>query len=324
MIVAAAMCVSSCGAVYDDEPYCNQGLSVRFVYDYNMEFANAFPSQVHCLTVFVYDAEGRYVRTVTETDPARLSDENWRMPIDLPEGTYSLLAYGGMACADASFSFTEEPSAGSPRTDMGVALKPECLTTPQNLHPLFYGNLEVASVGWNDTDYIEVTVKMMKDTNNFRILLQNADGTPVHSDDYIFAITDNNTLFDWQNNLLPAPEVTYDPWDFGDIDGGQTEEGTLSVLAYAEFATSRLVTGSAAKLTITRKSDGRTVLSIPLIRYLLMLKSQEFGYMGSQEFLDRESRWNMIFFLDSTTGGWITTSIVINDWVVRINDIGDL
>ncbi len=50
-----------------------------------------------------------------------------------------------------------------------------------------------------------------------------------------------------------------------------------------------------------------------------MLKSQEFADMESQEFLDRESRWKMVFFLDEGNT-WINTQIVINDWVVRIND----
>ncbi|WP_301747670.1 FimB/Mfa2 family fimbrial subunit, partial [uncultured Duncaniella sp.] len=58
---------------------------------------------------------------------------------------------------------------------------------------------------------------------------------------------------------------------------------------------------------------------IPLVNYLLMLKSQEFADMESQEFLDRESRWKMVFFLDEGNT-WINTQIVINDWVVRIND----
>ena len=44
--------------------------------------------------------------------------------------------------------------------------------------------------------------------------------------------------------------------------------------------------------------------------------------MAPQEFLDRESRWNMILFLNE--GNWITTTIVINGWVVRINNIEGL
>ena len=32
--------------IYNDLALCDEGLRLRFVYDYNMEFANAFPWQV--------------------------------------------------------------------------------------------------------------------------------------------------------------------------------------------------------------------------------------------------------------------------------------
>ena len=79
---------------------------------------------------------------------------------------------------------------------------------------------------------------------------------------------------------------------------------------------------SDARLTIKCRSDGREVLSIPLITYLQLLRSQEYADMAPQEFLDRESRWNLILFLNE--GNWITTTIVINGWVVRINNIEGL
>ena len=97
------------------------------------------------------------------------------------------------------------------------------------------------------------------------------------------------------------------------------DNGDEALLAFAEFSTSRLMQSHDARLVISRRSDMKTIVDIPLINYLLMLKSQEFATMGSQEFLDRESRWNMVFFLDNT-GSWIRTYIKINDWVVRINN----
>ena len=80
-----------------------------------------------------------------------------------------------------------------------------------------------------------------------------------------------------------------------------------------------MVAGNHPRLTITRNSDGAQVLSIPLNEYLLLLKSDHFDKMGDQEFLDRESNWSLIFFLDDNHT-WIRTHIVVNDWIVRIND----
>ena len=74
------------------------------------------------------------------------------------------------------------------------------------------------------------------------------------------------------------------------------------------------------RLEITSRKTGNKVLSIPLVSYLLLLKSEQFSWMSSQEYLDRENRWSMIFFLDKGDHWW-AVSIVINGWTVRINDI---
>ena len=118
----AFLALTGCNAILDDEPEpCPVGLEIRFVYDYNLERANAFPAQVDCLTLHIYDAEGKYVTTRTETSSV-LSDENYRMAIDLPEGEYRLVAYGGAECGKASFSHTAIPASGSKDTELGMKL----------------------------------------------------------------------------------------------------------------------------------------------------------------------------------------------------------
>ncbi|WP_305302329.1 FimB/Mfa2 family fimbrial subunit, partial [Paramuribaculum intestinale] len=123
-IAAPAAMVTSCdSAIYDDLEPCRVGAELRFVFDYNMEFANAFPSQVDCLTLYIYDGNGNYVATRTETSEV-LADENWRMVIDLPAGDYHLIAYGGTACEEAAYT-TATPQAGHHYTAMGHEMKAE-------------------------------------------------------------------------------------------------------------------------------------------------------------------------------------------------------
>ena len=125
---AALVGLSGCqSAIYDDLDPCPEGVVLRFVYDYNMEFANAFPSQVDCLTLLVYDAAGRLVETRTETSSV-LADENYRMTLDLPAATYHFVAYGGMACPESTFHFVSQPAAGSQLHDLSVAMTPTAWT----------------------------------------------------------------------------------------------------------------------------------------------------------------------------------------------------
>ena len=224
-----------------------------------------------------------------------------------------------MECGDASFRFNADPSSRNLQ-GLQTAIAGDCLTAPvgTRLHSLFYGRLTM-EIPAESTDYTEGTVEMMKDTNNIRLLLQNLSGEPVDGDDFVFSVTDDNTVLDSDNMPVAGNSHTYSPWASGQVSAGVLDNGDEALLAFAEFSTSRLMQSHDARLVISRRSDMKTIVDIPLINYLLMLKSQEFATMGSQEFLDRESRWNMVFFLDNT-GSWIRTYIKINDWVVRINN----
>ena len=84
-IVLAALSLSSCESIYEDLAPCSHGVSLRFVYDYNMEYANAFPKKVDCLTLLIYDSGGNYVGMRTVTGP-ELQDETYRMQLDLEPG----------------------------------------------------------------------------------------------------------------------------------------------------------------------------------------------------------------------------------------------
>ena len=318
LFAGSALSFSSCDRIHEDLQPCPQGVRLRFVYDYNMEFANAFPSQVDCLTVLFYDNDGNYVTTQTNAT-SDLADENWRMTVDLAPGTYNVLAYGGMECEQSSFSFTSQPS--SIRMDqLQVELNSSSLTEPIGtyLHPLFYGRTEV-SVEQSDLEYKDYTVYMMKDTNNLRIMLQQVDGTAIDEADFDFKIVDDNTLMAWNNDVIKTQNVEYFPWTRGNASPGElTEDRGDATVAWAELSFPRLVTTNSPRLVITRKEDGYKVIDIPLNNYLLLMKSEVYSEMPSQEFLDRESRWKMLFFLRN--GYWLQTKIEINDWIVRINN----
>ncbi len=318
MAVPAIAGLTSCNAFNEDLEECPRGLRLRFIYDYNMEFANAFPSQVDCLTLLIYNEEGQYVGTHTASRP-ELADENYRMTVDLPEGHYHLLAYGGMDCDQASFHFVETPAQGTLWQNVEVEMNSGYVNQPEGreLHPLFYGALD-AEVEDTDTEYREETVPMMKDTNNLRVLLQHIDGTPVDCELFDFSLTDDNTLMNYLNQPMPTAPVVYSPWTRGQASAGLNPDGSEAILAYAEFSFARLVTQNSPTLRVSLREDNTEVLQLPLINYLALLKSDHYASMTTQEYLDRESRWSMIFFLDEKNN-WVRTHIVINDWIVRIN-----
>ena len=251
MVCAFLMLVSlsSCEKIYDDLEACPHGVSLRFVYDYNMAYANAFPKKVDCLTLYVYDSEDNYVATHVVTADSLLKDEGWRMQLELPEGSYHFVAYGGI---------------------------------------------------------------VLQDVNSEQ---------PVYGKDFTFSITDDNTLFGENNDLIANGKVTYVPWAQGNTFIGVDNAGRDVVGAYAELSVSRLMTKNSPVLLIRSKETGEHVIDIPLLKYLMLYRSDLYAQMGTQEFLDRQSEWSMLFLLDSEKR-WVQTYIKINDWTVRLNETG--
>lgn len=325
--LGAVCAFSSCGMINDDLEECNQGARLRFVYDYNLEYANAFPSQVDCLTLLIYDEDGAYVGSRTASAPV-ISDENYRMNIDLEPGSYHFVAYGGMDCDKSSFHFRDastgtrsEVRVPDSLRNLEVAMNADCITAPvgTNLHKLFYGALDL-TVPEGALDYTEGTVKMIRDTNDLRIVLQQVNGEDVPDSAFTYRVTADNTLLDYKNDVVPVGDTTFYPWTRGQIRVGENQYGSETVVAFAQFSLSRMVVGAQSRLTINEVRDGREVLSIPLIPYMLALRNQQYEYMEPQEYLDRDNSWEMIFFLDSQWR-WVKVEIIVNGWRVKINDI---
>lgn len=344
------MCLwmTSCSGVFDDLEECPRGVTMRFVFDYNLEFANAFPSQVDCLSVFIFDKDGNFVTRHTETSDV-LADEDWRLTLDLPAGEYRAVAYGGMECDMSSFSHSRDISDIRKLEDLEVRINDihigEESGRPQKpLHDLFHGAIDfTVNAG---TTYDKVTLKMMRDTNHIRLVLQHLDNTPVDDKDFRFEIIDDNVFFNHNNDVVPSRTVTYTPWVTGTAHAGlngiptddpATRDAVVNQdpvqVAYAEMSVSRLIHKSefiwtqrdgksqrGPRLRIISKENGRTVADLPLNNYLLLLKSENLGNMGNQEFLDRAYRFNLVFFLDHDNA-WIRMNIIVDDWTVRIDNI---
>lgn len=315
-LVLAIGCLS-CNTIWTDQSHCPKGVSLAFNYSYNMEYVNSFTTKVHCLSVYVFDERGQFVDLYEETSDV-LSKDDYRMELDLDAGRYTLLAFGGIACPDNSFDITSyQTKSSSNIDDMLVTLRHQNAESDKSLHNLFYGALDVEVPDIND--YVRDTLYMMKNTNNIRLVLQQVNGKSLSSDQFAFSITDRNTRTDKLNNVVSKDDITYRPWAKGEALVGTAEDGETPIsVAYAELSTNRLTVGTSPKLRVQEVETGEDIINIPLNNYLLLLKSELYSDMGAQEFLDRESEWSLVFFLDDNLR-WVNTRIIINDWVVRIN-----
>lgn len=313
-----AMASSSC--IYEDEVPC--ACDVRFVYDYNMEFADAFPLQVNDVRLFVFDTEGRFV-TALEDRGDRLGN-GYRMQLDLQPGTYQLIAWAGQNQSEtpldecyrmAPDGLTRTADVAT-REDIRMSLDCRGASHDQPLADLWHGMVSEFTVTGEGP--AQATLGLVKNVNRFRILLQSHDGTPLQADDYTISLRAANHQMEYDNSLLPCQAIDYQPYvkqtayiandtqtrngDDGNTsdDTGNTNSGNGISALVAELATLRLVDGQETRFIVRNERTGQDLFNIDLLRYLDLMRLDQYSSMSLQEYLDRENTWQVILLLGNT------------------------
>ena len=212
----------------------------------------------------------------------------------------------------------------------------------EDLDRLYHGYLPNQTFGDTEGTYTYV-VPLVKNTNNVRVVLQQTSGERLDEKRFSFRITAENGRMDWDNQLLPDEPVTYHAWHKQSATAGTAlpdlPDAVTSVNAViAELTTARLMvrdksatvraeTGTnppqlqpeelpeerKMRLTVRDNDTGKTVLSIPLVDYALLVKGEYRRDMDEQEFLDRMDEYNIVCVLGEGMR-WVSMSINIHSW----------
>ena len=290
----------SCTSIDETLPECR--LYVRFRYDYNMEFSDAFASQVNRVDVFVFDKDGTFIMKKSEQGET-LGGGSYRMPLPLPAGEYRIAAWAGMS---DDFEMPEPVAGKTTLEELTVRMKrEESLVHNKALNPLWYGGVQ--AVSFTGRQEQTETVSLIKDTNKFRFILQKSGpGEELDINDCLFEIRADNGYYDWNNDLLDDDMISYRPYYLEKVE---------DVGIVVEMNTMRLLEHKKVYLTLTRKSDGKELMKIDLIPYLLLTKMEGHN-IPAQEYLDRQSEYAIVFFYNPELLNFLSTKIVINGWTI--------
>lgn len=329
LLATVGLTMTSCDSILgEDDVDCSVEYRVKFKYDKNMKFADAFANEVKSVTLYAFDEEGKFVYQRTEQGDI-LAADGYTMPVEVAPGDYNLVTWGGLE-GEGSFSVPVLTQGVSTMDDLNCKMNRQYLSrandgsayVDKDLAPLFHGQVKKQSFGRAASQQV-ITIPLTKNTNNVRIVLQHLSGEAVDVSKFTFTIEDENGLMNYDNNLLDDEELTYYAWrtDSGTADmNSQGSRATTSVsVAIAELTVGRLVIENNPVLTIAN-DKGEKVLSIPLIDYALMVKGYYNREMTDQEYLDRQDEYNMTFFLDENDR-WVSSSIIINSWKVVLSDV---
>ncbi len=326
--MALLLSSSACSLMHDDYADCRQELRVNFVYDMNMKFADAFKGQVKNVTLHAYDADGNLALEKTESSDAILARGGY-MTLDVKPGNYRLevWAEGEQRQAD-SYVYGKPSANASTISALDCRINRSSRYLDHDLTALYHG-LTDADLSLNGYGVKTATVRLTKDTNNVRVVIQNASGKRLNADDFSFFIDDDNSWLAFDNSPLKEDSITYTPWSQYDGTAGGTEENvamkdaekatTQMSAVVAEMTVNRLFTSKQPRLRVRNNTNGKTVFSIPLIDYALLVKGNYNRSMSNQEYLDRQDEYNFIFFVDDNLN-WLSASIVVNSWRIVLQN----
>lgn len=334
---ALTLLATGCDSViYDYEGDCDPHHKVRFIYDHNLKFTDAFPAEVNQVTLYLLDPNtGNVVWARHDASPF-VSQPGYLMDIDVAPGTYRMVAWGGDGHR-SHFSIDESalsvPGLDNPLRCHLVAkddtpYDDDLHHTSHPLDGLYHGMVTVEEFTDRQGTHIH-EVKMMKNTNDFHIVLQHINGKQVKPDDFRISIEAGNGHLEHDNTpVKDAGRISYHPWFTAEISAGvEKPDGSIefgdsrgiinAAAALADLRTSRLMLGDNQMLKIYRK-DGGKVFEMPLTDFCLAMKGKH-REMDNQEYLDRQDDYNMVFFVDDDHE-WVDTYIYINSWRVILQN----
>lgn len=338
-VCMASVCLSalpSCDRwFYEEEGDCSVYYRLKFRYDMNLKWADAFANEVTSIHLYAFDKSGVLAWQKAEQIVPGTA-ENYSMLLDLPAGDYKLLAWCGLQNdgeQDESFSVPEARVGETRMEQLQCALNRQHdesgAYSNEHLYRLFHGVLDVSLPVNDDGGSYEYIMSLIKNTNHIRVILQHLSGVDVNKDDFIFRIDDENGLMAYDNELLEDENINYRPWDVQNVEAGIGMDGNRAVSnvkgLVADFTVGRLIETHRKKMILAIDTkDGKKVARIPVMDYALMGKEyyeKEYRYpMNERQFLDRLDECVMTLFLDENNN-WVSSVIQILSWRVVLSNV---
>lgn len=309
--MVASILISSC--TKEDVSMCNPGLVLKFSYLLNSQGVNLFDKEVKHITVFAFDAQGRYYATFSDAGSHLTND--YVMTLPLPVGRYTLISWGGdMAQYNPLAMIDEDADVREPLTKGVTTLEQFRLLVKQLENTealgLYYGKVE--DVESKTTAQQTYPIELIKNSNTVRVHftgMENmprsaqfkADQTPM----FDVTITAQNGRYDHENSIPSAAKtVLYKPHTISEKPNDLTYDSDML----------RLMIGRRPMLRVVNNRTGEEVCNFNIVEAIM--KDPKYK---TQEEIDRED----FFPFEFNVGSDMSVSITINGWTI-INVIPEL
>lgn len=345
ILISLACLTTGCEMIKDDpdETYC--GLFVTFKYDYNLQRADMFSDHVGSVTLYVFDGDGRFVRSYEENDvPGMgmlLADGSYAYAMhitDLADGDYHLVALAGqkpyaeqLAAHGAKYK-RSELQQGDAAATLQVRLDRQADGKVSNAAPLdtlWHGMTGQEPVSVRRSGYNVANISLTRDTKMLTIGLHNLDESDrreISADEFEFFILDNNGTLGYNNSLLDDEDLVYTPFHTWDTESKDADGTVLDRTAHASLTFNRLVwherPDDNALLIIRNRETQQEVAAINLTDFLAQGRNAyDTQAYSRQEYLDRSYDYYLDFFIKNGTWQYADVRISVLSWALRIQNV---
>ncbi|WP_455593338.1 FimB/Mfa2 family fimbrial subunit [Bacteroides sp.] len=305
--------------IRDDGSDCKtSALRLSFRYTLNNQHSDLFASEVYRVTVYVFDADGKYVGSYSESGDKLAG--NYSMVIPLPKGNYQVVAFcdnlntftaGWMDGGTNTFNNQFQPGITTV-TDFRIGLNStegtEGYLIPQAVPGDLYAGHVDNALSTDDASCITV-VDLMKNTKNVEVKVSYTDLVTRSVTVPEVYITATNGRYKNDNSIDTSHRMLkYIPHNTSVTDN----------TAESDLRTMRLVIGHDPVLVVKNPATSQYILNRDLTE--LILSNPKYT---SQEDIDREDTF--VFDINvSQSGNNIVISVSINGWEINaINPVND-
>lgn len=310
---AAALLVSSC--VTADRDNCRRNnFTLEFYYSPDIRGNAANPSELASIHVYMFDGEERYLEDFWLTPSFTESQEEARVTLYsyshsryMEPGSYNFIAWVNQ---DSNYDVTPQMVVGQTTRSEAEFILNKALVD-FTLKPLMYGETGLSQVIRGDT---RLTMGLYQYTRKVNLWFR---GTGIVNDgdsfDYNILANNGKLPFFPLMGPNPVPQPLGNPVDY------RTHAPVESAVAFGSLTTLRLWDKKLqnpfqenARLTITRNSDGQTLIDEDLIALIEQAAENMTRSGGTRAAIDFDQifEYDLYIILDSQMG----ISVGLDQW----------
>lgn len=185
---------------------------------------------------------------------------------------------------------------------------------------LFHGEMTLEIPQGGATEQV---MPLVKNTDKIRFVIidTNRGTNELATGDFEMQVTTANGDLAYDNAPITNETIRWQPY----YTAVETLKGATSATTYqalcSELNTLRLIDGTGGRLKVRFSQEETPFLDVDLTAFLCLTQIESHK-LSAQEYLDRQDEYVVMVYVDTMGGKAHCLEVIVNDWVIRLDDLG--